>query len=73
MGPDPSSPVKNAPTQGLIVRIILGSGQEHADTSHLLGLLSMHKERPCSSSNDERDELAPPHIPLLGKESAKID
>ena len=22
---------------------------------------------------DERDELAPPHIPLLGKESAKID
>src|SRR6516225_5964671 len=45
----------------LILRVILGYGQEYADKAHPLRLLPSRCERPCRSASEQRDELAPRH------------
>jgi hypothetical protein len=43
----------------LIVRIVLGYGQEDADKAHPLWLLRVRRERPLCRSAKKRDERAP--------------
>src|ERR1700692_2554212 len=49
--------------------VALGMRHQHADASHLVGLLPAHRERPCRRCTAERrtagksDELAPLHLP----------
>jgi hypothetical protein len=49
-----------------------GSGHQHADAPHALGLLCARRKRPCRHAADERDELAPPHSITSSARASKI-
>src|SRR6516225_5542938 len=55
---------------------IIGNGvHEHTDPSHMLGLLRANHERPCSGTAEQRNELAPPHVPsprLYGRKTLPV-
>ena len=52
-------PLQECCHPGLILRIICGCVQEHADAPHALGLLRARRERPRSRrAAEQRDELA---------------
>jgi hypothetical protein len=55
-------PLQERPEEGLILRIIRGCGQEHADASHPRGLLRARGERPRSRPAEYTDKFPPPHL-----------
>src|SRR5262245_51650501 len=44
---------------GLKFHIIRSCGQNYSDPPHSLGLLRPRRERPCSRTAEQRDEIAP--------------
>src|ERR1700688_3320044 len=68
--PEVLAPPTEGGDESLSFRVALGMRHQHADASHLVGLLPAHGERPCrrctaeSRTARESDELAPLHLPL---------
>ena len=48
-------------------RIILDERQKHADPPNVIALLRVYCERPCRSTAEQRDELAPSHLPSIAR------
>src|SRR5262245_25838128 len=74
MAVDPAQfpqPAQERRDAGSAFRIVRGGAHEHADTSHLVGLLRACRERPCDCrAAEQRDELAPPHHSITSLASA---
>src|SRR5262245_30216976 len=64
MAVDPAQfpqPAQERRDAGSAFRIVRGGAHEHADTSHLVGLLRARRQRPRRRAAEQRDELAPLH------------
>jgi hypothetical protein len=67
--PEVLEPLTEYGDESLPFPAALGMRHQHADASHLVGLLPVHRERPCcrrtaeSRSAKKSDELAPLHVP----------
>src|SRR5450432_3369096 len=75
--PEVLEPLTECGDESLPLPVARGMRHRYADASHLVGLLPVHRERPCrcrtaeSRTARKSDELAPLHVPPLRTRLAK--